>query len=457
MAKPLYPQFNLDVQTFYPKCKVVAYSDWGALDLTDDVRMVTTHKSLGELAGVWAIQLVERPRRNGLPPYAYLRPMDYIEIELWNAPRQEHYYMRGFIENIQRVFSTSYSGVIRYTQLNGHDMATLLLKNHVRYIWQIDPASMAGNPYMLDTNYGIGMDITTPDEFMEEVFDKIVNGLIMGYQKERIPNIPSFSLITDVPSQYRVNRFTINNFTGPISNFLNYYITPPFLELFYVDKKEGPFFYVRQPPLTDYDGNELGVFDVTHDNAKFPPVTVPMSYLKDFALGKSANEMYCFYFVYSDIASMNQQAGYGYFSFIGGEASSQNFQVEPWNSAKLPSVGLHAPSNPTYDKEIEITYGFNPLIISTPLISDPTNMNNADFASKMCRWLYKANQENWRFESGTLLVHGDGQYQIGQYITIKDFGTFYIESVDHQLIAYNNGPGNKWMTTLGVTRGRRAK
>ena len=372
------PQYDFSVTTYRPYAQITLYHGEKVYKLESDLMVITRSKQMGQAAGQWAVQLVDRIGSDGLTWQQRAQTGDYIEIAQGNAPNEPQTTLRGFILNAQRTFDIGQTGgPTRATVLNGLDMGYVLQANQVRYLWPIDPTAVVGNPFQLDSNFGLNPGPFTPKQLFRTLINQLVNGVgIQQMQALRGKNIPpNFKQQCDLPDQYQINTLNVQAFTGQYWNLLSYYASAPFAELFYVDLPNAPTMYYRQPPYRALDGSYLGPFAAP--SALLPTVTVKLADKKSHALGRSANEMYCFYMVYSDLAMTTSNGGYNYQSFFGGAASND------YGEGKIKgSVGTTSPSNPIYDKTIEERYGFQQLQISTPFISE---LDNAVDIASFCR------------------------------------------------------------------------
>ncbi len=108
----------------------------------------------------------------------------------------------------------------------------------------------------------------------------------------------------------------------------------------------------------------------------------------------------------------------------------------------------------TYDKNL---YGTRPLIVDSPWLNPYTGSNTSqpntaliNLASDLNEWLMSVMQDNAKFKSGQLVVHGSEDLVIGNYAKVPEWNEeFYLSTVAHTYVYPQS-----WQATLGVVRGR---
>jgi LysM repeat protein len=95
-------------------------------------------------------------------------------------------------------------------------------------------------------------------------------------------------------------------------------------------------------------------------------------------------------------------------------------------------------------------YGLSPLEIEIQGFAQDNNLTvnaletvSRQFTRRLKAWF----ENNHNYFSGTLRVHGEGKYRVGQRL-LYDEREYYIESVSHSFVVLND-----WTTTLTVSRG----
>ncbi len=454
------PQYGYEITTYRPTAKVVLYSRGSRYELYNDLIQITTSKSKSNPSGSFSIQLVDRIGTDGMTWQQRIQTMDYCEIYAANAPQEPQIIMRGFAINAQRIFDIGATGgPNRYTQINGVDLGYIFQSNEIRYLWQFDPTAVVASPFQLSASYHIGPGPYSPKQFIEVVFNSFIAEGI-SRMREQIPQILDFKVVSDLPTGYQMNLFNVQSFTGPYWNLLSYFKSAPFAEMFYLDLPNGPTFFYRQPPYRLLNGSMTGVFE--SPSATLPTINVKLADKSTHALGKSANEMYAFFMVYSDQVSITPGGSYNYAPFFGGAAFGKDSP-----SAIKGSIGTKSPSNPIYDETLEARFGFKALNVNTPFISAflplPSGTSSSikkslqqswatgvsGTAVSMCTWLYNVYRNNDQFESGTITIHGRPDVMPGQYVRINEWKMeYYVQSINHTIVQYQ-----KWTADLSVIRG----
>jgi hypothetical protein len=251
---------------------------------------VRTNKSVREPAGSFSITLTDQlyypgttvvargPTSYGDSLYALIEPMDSIEIRMTgNAyksaigpTQQPPIKMRGFVSKVEKSEAMGADGKPqRHIIVSGQDYGKILQMIQIFHLPGI-PASDAG--YITDfpfaTQFGLANNIMPANEFVQGVFDKVINPYVQA-----LLNNTSAKINTDiVVSGGQVSPYGTGGWNGGTiySLFMSLGDIGPWNEFFIEDREDGPYAVYRPNPF--YAVDNTPIFDFP--DGKFPVVTI---------------------------------------------------------------------------------------------------------------------------------------------------------------------------------------
>ncbi|MHB1418302.1 MAG: hypothetical protein ACYCX4_01755 [Bacillota bacterium] len=410
-----------------------------AKDLTPDFVKFTTHKGLGEPTGTWSIILKSRKDNQGKTWFDKIRPQDMVVIRFARLAKNKAkppVIMRGFVDNVRETYAIDDQGKPhRAILINGRDYGKLLLVIKVYYLYELDPVASLLNDNRLEANFGIPSGELKPNQFIELVNEKIILPEITKMQKFNKYLMP-LEIAASVADYYRVNTFQVQAFAGSVWNLMDYYSNIPWCELFVTEGETAPLLIFRPTPFKNRSGQ------YTQSGGTITEVPISKRDIETMDLGYSDNEAYSYFFTYATQALISKIA-----------FKAESVQLQSIEEGRNTST----PSNPTILEESLNKYGFRPLELESPFI--PILQGNKeneimpkdvrDMSLRMNKWLVDVFGHNQDLRNGTITIKGYEEARIGRCLTIDDKEEYYIESVDHEVTAFETAK-----STLGVTRGR---
>lgn len=425
----------MEVYQFQPQSTVIAQMwDGGTYDLTGELYSWTRQKGFPN--GTFQLDFVRRTNANGQTWADILKPMTYIEIRASNVGKTVNgklpIILRGFVDGPIKSLQMGQSGVNEPgVALSGQDFTAILNKWQILYLFTQNTFQQGGNlnqiaaqasGFGLFANFNIPIFSNSINEYMQALFKNILDPTLKALGQHNFPSLPT--LLNDFTyPQYPINGFTIASYTGSYYNLLQYVSSPPFGEMFVLDKEDAPYLIGRMTPYKKIDGTipapgvNIGNAGVIH------PITA-------INVQQTDQDLYTYFLTWAADAQ------------IVGPATMPTFMPGLSNGVMTAKSTL---------------YGIMPFQISTPWVSLATSNGTGSsdgalqLASTLNQWAIDVLGDNEQFWSGTVACHGDESYQIGTYRTVPETNQeFYITSISD---TYNYN-GNTWTCDLSVARGR---
>lgn len=390
-----------------------------------------TTKALSQSQGTFTINLVARRDSKG-DWSDKIEAMDFVEIRasengsLVNG--QLPIVMRGFVDFLEHSLAFGSTGGPSEPRIiiSGRDYAKLLIEWQVLYLWtqnNLPQLAALNNGFGLLFNYNLQTVGALLDSFFDQAFKGIVQPIVTGLQNNRIPSLPSLIPSFDLPN-YEMSFMQVQSYTGSFWNLFQYFISPPFGELFIWDDDTGPTMTARMTPYRSYDG-----YVPSPGKVLKPSITIYTTDATSYNIVKTDASVYNYFLVWGDASQLTQQ-------------TMPAFSIDKGNGVNTAGQDL---------------YGTRPLIVDSPWINpfDQTNTakpNSDPFsdAAELNQWLMYTMQDNQRFKMGSMTLHGSSRYKIGQYAEIDGWNQeYYISGVSHNYQQFQT-----WTTQLNLVRGR---
>ena len=389
----------------------------------------TTSKNLAQPEGTFNIGLVPRKVKGESTWADLIEPMDYVEIRASATGQKTNgklpIIMRGFVDSVGEGFAIGATGGPSEPRITiaGRDYSKLLIVWQILYLWtQNSTANMAAyqSGFGLFYNYGLQLVAAPLQQFFTNIFHKMVDPITSGIQQNWM-SIPNFRADIELPD-YEMSLTPVMSYTGSFFNLFSYFSSPPFGECFVWDDDTSPVLTTRVTPYHSYDG-------LTPTPGKEIKPSYDLTQIQSYNLSRTDSDLFTYYLTWGD--------------------STQQTQL---TMPVFVTAGLNGISTSN-----QSLFGTRPLIVDSAWVnpfngSDTTaqNQNAVSVANDLNTWLLAVMQDNQRFKSGNMSVHGNEKYRIGTYANFKQKNEeYYVTSVQHTYTQFQ-----RWDTKLYLTRGR---
>lgn len=483
MAFVQTPRVQVDVQAWTPQ------GAYYHQDLMGDLLTIETSKSTTQPYGTFQLTFVMREDAQG--SWAdKLTFRTYVEIRAGiGTTGPPPILMRGFVDTAAQTLEMPAfpNGPDREVVVTGRDMGAVLADWQILYLWGIDPmatyvqANLPNGGGALAATLGISVGQTAPNRLVEAFIRKLVNGQAIAGLQAVLPRVPALVPKLTIPDAYQINFLNLQPWQGSYANFLDYFSSPPWGEWFVYDADDAPWIVLRQTPYKTY---RTGQYPLRYGGTPeqlgfFADVTVSGGAVTSHDLTINGSQaIYTYYSTTPDLASALAQS-YAQFFYVSQtplhsvsnsqETATTQVQLTTGSTAlgiveqQSPRQALLAGSNPYYDVAKAKLWGILPLQLTTPWVSTLDQTFGQDAQRQVAdlnTWLVNVYEDNDKFVTGTLTVHGAHAYTIGRYVVVAPGVVSadpvpweaYIQTVDHTIDISSNTA--TWTTDLGVVRGR---
>lgn len=459
----------------------------GGLDITDYVLGGTVTKSLANPVGKWTIYI--RPIiENNIVRRLPISINDVIEIRLDRKNEGAvRIVMRGFIdtEEILEKPAQNFAGSpSRSHTISGTDLAKLLERRQIYVPPDISARSLAIG---LNAQIGVASELSG---FIEKLdipkenkltmpLNTWANFFVMKVYKEEYgkilaqskaaskkpysitfdSNLPQFGYTAKTGTPTSGERIFVtlgpllNNQTGSMWSFIEYYCVRPFVEIFMQDEEDFTKLTLRWTPY--YTKRGLANGDAFYewpkqrsgapwlDVSKINFISIQNKDILEKRITRSEGDRYTYFYT-----------------------NYNNFFMNPNSATPIPTSSPDDDPrslwiNPYYDDAGISQFGWKPLAINIPWFAierDTQSLQAADFKIEMqgflkdlTKWLAETLTYTDQLYQGYFVVPGNSNIKIGSYIKIEDTNEeYYIESVEHSWSVY---PTPQFITRIGVSRG----
>lgn len=504
MADRNVPRYGLSSEVFDGLSTIGTFRHQiiiGGIDFTDYVLSAHVRKCIAEPVGEWTIWLRPVVGENNLIRRIPVDINDLVEIRIdRNNPAGGpiKLVMRGFLNNeemLERPAQDLAGAPSRSHMLSGSDIAKLLEKRKIYVPKDISETTInlfvqtrvdLFNEFSssikegLEQRYQSGElddSFTMPlsvwaDFFLMHVYASEYKRIVNESRPADMRNFEGVFLDVNLPMMnYKgksIERFwvtlspLINNETGSMWQFIEYYCTKPFVELFLEDSETRSTLKLRWTPhkvkrgLGDgkvaYEYPKQGISNKDwFDTSKLEHIKIRSTDIIERRLRRSEQDRYTYFFT-----------------------NFNAFMVQ--NGIPIVPTGTETddPSqlwiNPYFDDAGIRQFGYRPLAVYVPWFASENNVQQkVDEATgineyvdqfsldielllkDLNKWLIETYTFTDQLWQGYLIVPGNSNIKIGQELTIEDTGEeYYIESVEHNWSVF---PTPQFTTRIGVSRG----
>lgn len=441
----------LVINSYTPQAEITAISDGGRqYALTQDAVSLTTVRSVDGGAGSFSLQLTAAKDKRGLMWTDKIRAMDYLEIRAGNRRLPNGKLpvrMRAFVDSSsESLIMPKEGGPQRGILITGRDYTKLFQSQNVQYLWsQTLPAD--GSFPGLDMNFGVPSDGTAA---IKDIAQTILDDVFLGkggktgepflplYRGVTGINVPDIISHFSVPDNFKAQYFTINAWTGPFWNLIDYLSSPPLGELFMYDSEAGPILVLRVVPLRDISGKIIS----PAQEPELPTIEIDPAMVSAYDLGRTDQQVLNYFFAMSDAASSGGTVALNY--------ATQGLDLFHWS----PYVGSGKGDNPYWSSRSARKFGLKPLNIQTPWIQLWTQTDDSarQNAAVLSNYLGLAYDHNESLIGGEMTCHGSEHYIPGRYVKFSD-ALFYLEKVT-ETFNFIGSSSPSWAASLYLTRGQ---
>jgi hypothetical protein len=476
------PRVQVDVQAWTPQ------GAYYHADLMGDLMTITTAKSTDEPYGTF--QLTFTLREDAAGSWADKLPFrTYVEIRAGvGTTGPPPILMRGLVDTGAQTLTMPAppTGPDRQVVISGRDLGAILNDWQILYLWGIDPmstylaANLPNGGDALSATLGLSVGQTDPNTLLEAFLRKLVNGQAVAGMRQYVP-VPDLVPTLTIPSAYQINFVNLQPWQGSYANFLDYFSAPPWGEWFVLDTEAAPCLVVRQTPYKTYASGRYPLpYGGTPESLGFyadVPVAGGAVTAHDLTINGAA-AVYTYYSTTPDLASALGQSYAQFFyvsqhplSYIEQGQVAQTTQVTVTTGSTAhgvqeqtsPRQARQPGSNPYFDQARAALWGIQPLQLTTPWVStlqQTFGQAAQEQVAALNTWLVNVYQDNERFVTGTITVHGAADYRIGRYLVVEpgsitadpDPWEAYMQQVTHTIDLSSDQA--TWTTDLGVVRGR---
>jgi hypothetical protein len=456
-APTFHPQIQVTLRKTIQRAGVGSVRFSGAkptVDLTPYLGLdstVTVSKSVREAAGMFSITFPDQVLKDVADSaYGFIEPMDMVEIRIARdasiyAGQGLPIMMRGFVADIRRSQNMTPSGPQRLVTLSGQDYGRILSIVRPVYLMGVDPSADLITTFGLFDNYGVSPDYVSPQEFMQQVMDKVVNkgssrvGFLANLQSQSATSPVQF-IATDLyeDNADQVSPIGSNGWRGGsiMDLFKAFCDVGAFFELYIEDRVDGPYLVYRPTPFRDLNGVLIQGGD--------PPklVKIPSSNIVNLDVGRTDANVANYYNVTA-----------GRFQLIDAswmQAAAINTDPASIFLADYPNSdpSLYGVRQMDADTEMGLNYGG---LAADKL--DKARSDGLNIVAARRKVLIANNRDNVVLESGMVTVRGDEALRAGCEVRLIEGqgavpSDYYAPQMTHQFIV-----GRSYTTSLTLERG----
>ncbi|MFM0088921.1 hypothetical protein PQR46_18600 [Paraburkholderia sediminicola] len=424
--------------------------------------IVRVQKSVRDGAGAFQIEFVDQlmsPLNDTL--YALIEPSDMFEIRFAGeafkyagaAGQQLPIMMRGFVSKITRSQGMGSDGKPRRTiQVVGHDYGKILQLIQIFNMPNTPEVSNVISSFPLFAKYGPDLNVQNSTDFVNQVFDLIVNPYIQGLQAAGATAGAALdSVTTDIQVPPALVSVQLGAFNGGTLEALlaEYLDTNPFNEFFIEDRDAGPwgaagpYAVYRPAPFMDAISRDMiqdiqtsPTTGVSNTSALAPNancVAIQSDSIISINANRSDEKVANYFWVDSPRFSMNYDdltLRYAAYAAQHGEAP---FYLADYGNVNPSLYGLRKLEVTTQQGSVEETNSGNGQPAGEQMFDNMKSF--LDWIDDRRNTLIAMNQDNVVLEDGDMHLRGDEKIKAGCYVQVN-YGnqlqsTHYAHTVSH--------------------------
>lgn len=414
---------------------------------------VTVSKSVRDPAGSFSIVLTDRISiEEGDSLYGVVEPMDLIEIRMaadaYKTPTQLPIMMRGFVSEVRRSNMMQANGQPqRRITISGQDYGKIWQILQIFFMPNAPESDNLITSFPFFARFGLTFNVIPADQFVREVFQKIVNPYIRGIAAQS--SDPNSSPLLDILSDTQIEDGTVSPFQygdwqgGSVHDLLTQNCDiGAWNELFIEDRSDAPYVVFRQNPFL-----AAGTNDPLHANSK--PVEM-LKITRDDVISidvtRSDSNVANYYWVAAPRYALNYEETLRAFAFQGDPNS---FFIQDYGNVNPKLYGTRKMLEQTNEgSRDEKTVGNG----------TPAGAARTKDQSSLTGWityrresLISQNKDNVVFEQGSIRLKGNDAIRAGKYLQFENGNMnslYYCVSVTHTY-----APFQSYTTDVNFERG----
>ncbi|PMQ04238.1 hypothetical protein DyAD56_16240 [Dyella sp. AD56] len=417
---------------------------------------VRTSKSVRDPAGGFALTFADIPyigeyagQQTFESLYGLIEPMDYIEIRFRHNPataagQQPPIIMRGFVSDVSRSEAMGTNGQAqRSVTVTGQDYGKIWQMMQVMYNPQFTVGESLLTNFKLFERYGGALSMLPAAQFVQQIFDLIVNPFITAFAPPDSPVPATIEAGQYLYIAHGTTNFTnTQNFESTIYGILKASCdVGTWNELFIEDEEDGVHCVFRPIPAMDING------DLIQPDAPSPQY-VDISDVDVISLNVSRSEANVANYFWSNAPQ----------SDINGESNRRLWAMEGADKETVLQT--------TYPNNLVSLYGIRPMQSDTQMSGDQVISNSSGYLATAMNardtdivgWvnnrrkiMLQMNQDNVLYEQGSMRVRGNENIRAGMYVRLHRgtfVATYYVVKVENDFMPFQGV-----FSTLTLERG----
>ncbi len=418
---------------------------------------VSVTKSIRDPAGGFSVTLTDKiSGRDQDTLYGLIEPMDLIEIRMAGNAYQYSQgstlpiVMRGFVSDVSRNESMQSNGrPARRVTIRGQDYGKIWQMMQIFMLPSAPEGYNAITSFPFYARFGLDFNTQPVDQFVGQVFDRIVNPYIQEMAGQGTNDAAKTRLQTitkDIrASDGMVTPFAIGPWAGgSIYELLTQHCDiGPWNELYIEDRDAGPYVVYRPNPFMTADSKSF--INKQRDDQEPQFVDITRSDIVSMDVKRTDANVANYYWVDNPRLFLNYDPS----KLMSYTGSSESFFVRNYGNVNPKLYGTRKMDGHTQLGDVSERYNGN----GTPAGSQ-RDVDESAFISHVNarrQQLIEQNKDNVVFEHGTMRLKGNERIGAGRYLRLA-YGNmtshYYCVSVTHDFL-----PLQQFATTVQFDRG----
>jgi hypothetical protein len=416
---------------------------------------ITVSKSVREPAGGFSLTFIDRIDEGAEDSlYGLFEPMDLVEIRMASKSAADGseipIMMRGFISRVQRRRSMGDDGKpMRTITVTGQDYGKIWQILQVFFLPNLPDVGNMITSFPFFARFGLSMQTMRADEFVSEIFAKIINPYITEMGGQGGGDSTSTALMKITPDieivDGIVSPFGTGNWRGGTiySLLMENCDVGPWNELFIEDRDDGPYVVYRPNPFMAADGKTF-----IQPLKKVPDIIAITSEDVVSQDDERSDEHVANYFwVDAPRFALNRTEVLRAMTYQGDPST---FFIQDYGNVNPKLYGTRKMWEQTMQGGLGETDSGN----GTPAGGGRqiTDASATAWINARRKVLVEQNKDNVLFESGSMRLKGNENIRAGTYVRIIQGSMepdYYAVSVQHDFVPFDG-----FYTTVNYERGR---